>query len=103
MHILSDGLFGIELPVIDLLMKYKPCISKRMIDGSTPILVAVFMQKREIVKIILSHYADCTIGLYDCQVIKDRIKNPKLYIIAGQENIQPAVMILKKKMSIFRF
>ncbi|XP_063417053.1 uncharacterized protein LOC134699382 [Mytilus trossulus] len=60
--------------VMDLLLKNKPCMNKRIYDGSTPLLHALFENNREAVKLLLFHSADCNIGLYDSQTMKDEIR-----------------------------
>ncbi|CAG2234418.1 ANK [Mytilus edulis] len=71
--------------VLDLLLKNKPCINKRMYDGSTPLLFALYENNREAVKVLLSHSADCNIGFYDSQAIKEKLKEANR--LTGNSNV----------------
>ncbi|CAC5359141.1 ANK [Mytilus coruscus] len=64
----------IDLAVLELLLKHKACVDKRMFDGSTPLLVASLRQNREAVNILLNSSADFNIGFYDSPTIKDGMK-----------------------------
>ncbi|VDI38292.1 Hypothetical predicted protein [Mytilus galloprovincialis] len=72
LHISCDS--EADQAVLDLLLKNKPCINKRRFDGATPLLFALYENNREAVKVLLSQSADCNIGLYDSQAIKDGIR-----------------------------
>ncbi|CAG2198588.1 ANK [Mytilus edulis] len=72
LHVSCD--FEVDPAVFDFVLKNKPCINKRASDGSTPLLTALFENNREAVKLLLSHSADCNIGLYDSQAIKDEYR-----------------------------
>lgn len=67
-----------SLPVIHLLLKHNACIDKRSWDGVTPLLLALLTNYKDVVKILLDNSADCNIGLYGTQTIKDEIKKKNL-------------------------
>ncbi|CAG2225764.1 ANK [Mytilus edulis] len=74
LHWLCSGFFIHDQDVFDLLLKNGACTNERMFNGSTPLLVSLSVTKREtanIVKTLLSHSADCNIGFYNSQAIKD--------------------------------
>ncbi|VDI54313.1 Hypothetical predicted protein [Mytilus galloprovincialis] len=62
---------SVDRAILVLLLKNKPCLNKRRYDGATPLLYALYEHNREAVKLLLSHSADCNIGFYDSQTIKD--------------------------------
>ncbi|VDH92688.1 Hypothetical predicted protein [Mytilus galloprovincialis] len=75
LHVSFDEALGADLAVLDLLLKYGACTDKRMFDGSTPLLLACLQNNREAVEKLLSNNADCDIGFYNMQAIKDGIKD----------------------------
>lgn len=56
---------NIDLDIVHLILKHKACVDKRMFDGSTPLLVASFLNNREAVDILLNSSADINVGFYD--------------------------------------
>ncbi|XP_071177756.1 uncharacterized protein [Mytilus edulis] len=81
---------NVDPAVLDLLLKNKSCINKQTYDGETPLLLALYENNREAVKVLLSHSADCNIGFYDSQTIKDGLREAeklvKTITIENEEN-----------------
>lgn len=84
LHISSDS--EADPAVLDLLLKNKPCINKRRFDGATPLLQALYVNNREAAKLLLSHSADCNIGFYDSQAIKDGLREAEKFTGEKEEN-----------------
>ncbi|CAC5363449.1 unnamed protein product [Mytilus coruscus] len=65
----------INVGIVNLLMKHRACINNQMFNGSTPFLLALSTnQNIQVLKILLYSSANCNIGLYYSETIRNKME-----------------------------